>query len=108
MSATEAAAGVVVVDVPEESRYEARVDGELAGIVTYVRKSATIAFMHTEVHDPYGGRGVGSALVRAALDDARSSNLGVLAVCPFFAGWIERHPEYGDLLHRRPSRGPHD
>ncbi|MFY7069341.1 GNAT family N-acetyltransferase [Nocardiopsis changdeensis] len=50
------------------------------------------------------GQGVGSALARAALDEARAANLRVLATCPFFAGWIARHPDYQDLLYRSRSR----
>ncbi|WP_442791381.1 GNAT family N-acetyltransferase [Micromonospora sp. NBC_01739] len=52
----------------------------------------------------YEGRGVGAALARAALDEARTANLRVLATCPFIAGWIARHPEYQDLLYQSRSR----
>ncbi|MGW9247500.1 GNAT family N-acetyltransferase [Streptomyces badius] len=97
---------VEVSDVPGASRYEARVDGESepAGIAQYIRTAELIAFVHTEVEPPYEGRGVGSALVRAALDEARAANLRVLATCPFFAGWIARHPDYQDLLYQSRSK----
>ncbi|WP_069741598.1 MULTISPECIES: GNAT family N-acetyltransferase [unclassified Streptomyces] len=97
---------VEVSDVPGASRYEARVDGESepAGIAQYIRTAELIAFVHTEVEPAYEGRGVGSALVRVALDEARAANLRVLATCPFFAGWIARHPDYQDLLYQSRSK----
>ncbi|MFC3996718.1 GNAT family N-acetyltransferase [Nocardiopsis sediminis] len=97
---------VEVSDVPEAKRYQARVDGEpkVAGVAEYIRTSELVAFVHTEVTPEYEGRGVGSALARTALDEARAANLRVLATCPFFSGWIARHPEYQDLLYRSRSK----
>ncbi|MEU0288831.1 GNAT family N-acetyltransferase [Streptomyces sp. NPDC052492] len=97
---------VEVSDAPEANRYEARVDGESkpAGIAQYIRTAELIAFVHTEVEPRYEGRGVGSALARTALDEARAAELRVLATCPFFAGWIARHPEYQDLLYQSRSQ----
>jgi predicted GNAT family acetyltransferase len=97
---------VQVGDVPQAKRYEARVDGEpgVAGVAEYIRTPELVAFVHTEVASEHEGRGVGSALARTALDEARAANLRVLATCPFFAGWIARHPEYQDLLYRSRSR----
>ncbi|MGW3862980.1 GNAT family N-acetyltransferase [Streptomyces sp. NPDC005047] len=97
---------VEVSHVPEARRYEARVDGasRVAGVAEYIRTPELIAFVHTEVEADYEGAGVGSALARAALDEARAANLRVLATCPFFAGWIARHPEYQDLLYQSRSK----
>ncbi|GAA3786577.1 GNAT family N-acetyltransferase [Streptomyces chiangmaiensis] len=97
---------VEVNDVPGANRYEGRVDGEsrVAGVAEYIRTPELVAFVHTEVAPEYEGKGVGSALVRSALDDARASGLRVLATCPFFAGWIARHPEYQDLLYQSRSK----
>jgi predicted GNAT family acetyltransferase len=97
---------VKVIDVPEAGRYEARVDGEpaLAGYAQYIRTSELIAFVHTEVAPGHEGQGIGSALVRTSLDEARAARLRVLATCPFYAGWIGRHPEYADLLYQARSK----
>ncbi|MFD6290283.1 GNAT family N-acetyltransferase [Streptomyces sp. NPDC060205] len=97
---------VEVSDAPEAQRYEARLDGasEVAGYAQYIRTTELIAFVHTEVSPECEGKGVGSALVRASLDEARAAGLRVLATCPFYAGWIARHPEYGDLLYQARSR----
>ena len=99
-----AAEDLTVTDAPAERRYEARSGGELAGVAVYLRSSELIAFLHTEVEDAYEGRGVGSALARTALDDARAQGLRVLAICPFIDGWITKHPAYEDLRYESTSR----
>ncbi len=92
---------VTVLDVPERTRYEARVDGELAAFADYIPTGELLAFTHTEVLPAFEGKGVGSALVHDALDDVRGKQRSVLAVCPFVSGWIARHEdEYGDLLYQ--------
>ncbi|MFF5177253.1 GNAT family N-acetyltransferase [Micromonospora sp. NPDC000316] len=95
-----------VNDVPEANRYEARFEGEskVAGVAQYIRTAELVAFVHTEVSPEYEGKGVGAALARTALDAAREANLRVLATCPFIAGWIDRHPEYQDLVYQSRSR----
>ena len=95
---------VTVTDVPESRRYEARIDGEPAGVAVYLRTPDMIVFVHTEVEAPFEGRGVGSALARTALDEARELGLRVVAICPFIDGWMQRHPEYEDLRYEPASR----
>jgi hypothetical protein len=99
-----AALDVTVADAPAAHRYEARAGDDLAGFTAYIRSPALVAFVHTEVLDAYEGRGVGSALARAALDDARASGLQVLAICPFIDTWITRHPDYEDLRYEPASK----
>jgi predicted GNAT family acetyltransferase len=94
-------AAVEVVDVPERSRYEATLGGARAGIAFYRRTGERIVFTHTEVDPDFEGKGVASAIARTALDDARRAGLVVVPLCPFFAGFIRRHPEYADLLEPR-------
>jgi uncharacterized protein len=84
---------------PANYRYEIWVDGERAGYTQYGLGRGRIAYLHTEVYEPYEGMGLGSQLARSALDDARARGLMVLPYCPFIAGYIERHlDEYGDLV----------
>lgn len=93
---------VVVKNNPAESRYEAWLDGELAGFAEYGLSEHAIVFLHTEVDDMFGGKGVGSSLARGALDDVRAQgDRDVVALCPFVKGWIAKHPDYQDLLHKR-------
>lgn len=83
-----------------QNRYEAYVDGELAGSAYYELDDKRVVFTHTEVDDRFEGKGVGSALVRFALDDVRAtSSRRVMPRCPFIGSWIEKHPDYDDLVH---------
>src|SRR6266566_5241057 len=98
----EAGAGSVaeaqVVDVPEKSRYELRLGGRLIGLAAYRRRDGRIAFTHTEVDESCEGRGFGSLLAAAALENAEREGLEVAPLCPFIAHYIKRHPEYEPLL----------
>ena len=87
-----------VRDVPEESRYEIRDGDRVLGLAAYQRRGDTVVFTHTEVDPDAGQDGVGSRLVRAALDDVRSKGGSVVPQCPFVRGWIERHQDYADLV----------
>ena len=83
-----------------DQRYEAWVDGVLAGFADYQVTDVLIVFTHTEVGDAYERQGVGSAIARYALDDVRSTGTHrVLPMCPFIKGWMQRHPEYQDLAY---------
>lgn len=86
-----------VRDNRSEQEFELTVDGERA-VAAYQLESKTIVFTHTKVPEAIEGRGVGSKLVRAALDSARDRGLKVVPQCTFVRAWIDRHPEYRDLL----------
>jgi predicted GNAT family acetyltransferase/glutaredoxin len=87
-----------VVDVPESNRYELRLGGRVVGLAAYRRRDGRIALTHTEVDESLAGRGFGSRLAAAALDDAGRQGLDVIPLCPFIARYIERHPEYERLV----------
>ncbi|SDA27227.1 GNAT family N-acetyltransferase [Sphingomonas sp. NFR15] len=86
-----------VTDNRSEHEFELVVDGHRA-VAAYQMEDDTIVFTHTVVPEAIEGRGVGSRLIRAALDSARDRKLKVIPQCPFVAAYIERHPEYRDLL----------
>jgi len=95
-------ADVVVRNNTEKHRYEAVVDGEVAGFADYGIGGDAIVFLHTEVEDRFEGQGIGSALVRGSLDQVRAEGAhDVVPLCPFYRGWIEKHPDYQDLVHAR-------
>jgi hypothetical protein len=80
-----------------ERRYELEVEGQLA-IAEYRLRPGRITFTHTEVPDALEGRGIGSRLIKAALDDARAQGLKVVPTCAFVKHYMDRHPETQDLL----------
>ncbi len=102
-----------VADAPERSRFEVHVDGRLAGFAEYRAKRHgdgpdLLVFTHTEIGDAFEGRGLGSVLVRTALDSARDRGLAVRPDCTFVRAYIARHPEaYLDLVppELRPRLG---
>ena len=87
-----------VLDVPESSRFEIHVDGQQAGFAQYRLKDGLVVFTHTEIDDAFEGRGLGSTLVRTALDTVRTRGLAVRPDCPFVRAYVARHPEYLDLV----------
>jgi uncharacterized protein len=88
----------VVKDNTDKHRFELTADGELAGFSAYRLREGAITFTHTEIDSSFEGKGLGSKLARAVLDEAREQGLRVYAQCPFIAGYIDKHPEYQDLL----------
>jgi predicted GNAT family acetyltransferase len=90
--------------VPEHRRYEASVDGAVAGFTAYQLTDELVVFTHTEVDPAYEGRGIGSAMARFALDDVRrDGDRRVLPLCPFIKDWIGRNPDYLDLVYGAPA-----
>lgn len=93
-----------ITDNPDERRYEARIDGQLAGFAEYRIAGQRVIFFHTEVDPAFEGQGVAARLTRHALDDVRARGLRMTPRCPFFATYVRRHPEYEDLVWSPPSR----
>ena len=90
---------------PAERRYELLLAGAHAGELVYRDRGGNVlAFLHTEVDETLQRRGLGSALVAGALDDARDRGLHVVPICPFVDAYVRRHPEYGDLVVDDPAR----
>ena len=89
---------LVIVDVPERSRYEAHLDDVPVGILEYVVKHERVALVHTEVFAGYEGRGIAAGLARFALDDARRRELRVIPSCPYVKRYLETHPADHDIV----------
>jgi predicted GNAT family acetyltransferase len=85
-------------DNPDKHRFEADLgDGRFA-IAQYRLIDGVIVFTHTEVPPQHEGHGIGSALIRFALNSARERGLKVVPICPFFAAYFSSHSEEQDLL----------
>jgi predicted GNAT family acetyltransferase len=79
-------------------RFEVTLGNETA-FAEYNLLRDAIVLPHTVVPDVFAGKGVGSALAKAALGYARDHGLKVKPICTFMAGYIAKHPEYHDLVH---------
>jgi hypothetical protein len=100
---TTAVDDVRIVDNPAEQRYEAHLNGRVAGISEYTLEpgASQITFVHTEVDPAYEGKGVGSRLAAGALADVRARGLTVVAECPFIGAYLRRHArDYEDIVAR--------
>jgi uncharacterized protein len=94
------------LEVPEvilntaADRFELHIGGELC-VLDFRRTSDKLVIYHTEVPPPYQGRGLAARMTRAALDFARSQNLAVEPRCHYTVAFMQKHPEYSDLLAAR-------
>jgi uncharacterized protein len=68
------------------------------GWVEYRPAGESVIIAHTEIDERREGEGLGSVLVRSVLDRIRASGKTVIPMCPFTAAYIQRHPEYVDLV----------
>lgn len=95
---------ISIADMPEERAFVVTVDGVRAGKAEYRVRDGRQVFFHTEVDDEFSGIGLGTRLVRHALDDVRSRGGMVVPLCPFFAAYIKRHPEYDVLVDHEMTK----
>lgn len=91
---------IVIRDEPEERAYIVDVEGDRAGRAEYRNRDDRRIFVHTEVDDRFSRMGLGTKLVRFALDDVKERGVKAVPLCPFFAAYIRRHPEYEDIVDR--------
>jgi predicted GNAT family acetyltransferase len=87
-----------VRDNPEARRYELEVDGQVA-VMTYNLNPPQLMITETLVPEALEGRGLASRLAAAVVADVRARGLVLLPVCPYLAGWLQKHPEHADIVH---------
>lgn len=87
-----------VVNNEEARQFELVVDKHKAKVTYVMLSPTTIIFTHTMVPFSLKGQGIASYLAKYVLDYARENNLNVIPQCPFIRSYIERHPEYDDLV----------
>lgn len=88
-----------ITDRPDQSRFELRRGDEVAALIDYRLSGKHMNLVHTEVVPAHEGKGLGSQIVKFALDQARERKLEVVPSCSFVRAFVQRHPEYQDLLH---------
>jgi len=79
-------------------RYLITVDGRDAGYADYIQGDGVRDFHHTVIDPEFRGQGLSKPLIQAALDDTRAAGDKVRPLCTAVAGFIEKHPEYRDLV----------
>jgi len=86
-----------IVDNVAQHRYELPVDGGTA-FLQYQRRAGVVTLIHTEVPPALRGGGVAGRLARHALEAARSAGEKVVPMCPYVQAYLQKHPEYSDLI----------
>ncbi len=94
-----------VLQVPEQSRFVVKVDGQEAGFLSYeAAGEQTWTLVSTEVDPTYRGQGLAGQLVADAVRVARTEGIRLRPLCPYTVSWFERHPQDQDVLD--PSWAP--
>lgn len=88
---------LVIVDNEAEGQFETHVQGKTA-VLKYTRADGRATYSSTQVPKELEGHGIGGKLANYALQDARTRGLKVVPSCPFVAAYIERNPEFADLV----------
>ncbi|WP_114492956.1 GNAT family N-acetyltransferase [Candidatus Ulvibacter alkanivorans] len=88
---------VVVTQNEARKRFEAEVNNKLA-LIEYIKTKDKIYLTHTEVPNELEGQGIASSMVKQVLNRIREQELALIPLCPFVAGYVNRHPEYASLL----------
>ncbi len=92
-------AAVTVRRDDSHHRYEAVLDGTIVGTIQFRTRPGRVILVHTETDAAYGGRGIGSTLAQAALEDLRARGEKAIVLCPFIKAWLAKHPDvYADTL----------
>ena len=90
---------ISVLKNDELNRFEIYSDGELAGFAEFKVANQKISYTHTEIDPRFGGQGLGSQLIKEALDEALEQNLEVAPYCSFVSAYIKKNSEkYLDLI----------
>jgi predicted GNAT family acetyltransferase len=87
-----------VADNPDQSRFELRDGDAVLGWVDYRPAGPSLIFAHTEVDPAHAGEGLGSVLVRGALEHLRAGGRTVIPLCPFTAAFLDRHPDFSGVV----------
>lgn len=86
----------------EKSRYEIQIGDTVAGFAAFRQNPGRVAFTHTVIEPEFGGRGLGSILVRDALTDVSARGETIVPFCPFVQSWLKRHPDFEGSVDWKP------
>jgi predicted GNAT family acetyltransferase len=97
---------ITVTRDDEQSRYEIRADGVLAGFAEFDRRPGSIRFTHTEVDPEFQGQGIAGRLASEALTDASASGDAIVPLCPYIAKYLTTHEIAGAEIRWPERRSP--
>jgi len=99
---------ITVTRVDDESRYEIRTDGALAGYAEFQLRPGAIRFTHTELDPAFQGQGLAGILAERALTAAAASGEAIVPLCPYIARYLESHEIPGAEIRwpKRPGTAP--
>lgn len=86
--------------IEREDRFEVQIGDETAGFVTFRDWDNQRIFIHTEIGSQWGGRGLGSTLLKDTLDSTMTAGKRIVPVCDFVAGYVDRHEEYATSVDK--------
>ncbi|MBF9254455.1 N-acetyltransferase [Pontibacter sp. 172403-2] len=82
----------------EDLRFYAELDGEEAELTYTYTEDDVLDMDHTFVPPSQRGKGIADQLVKAGLEFAKSQDFKIVASCPVVEAYVQRHPEYQDLV----------
>lgn len=81
-----------------EGRYALLVDGEPAGEMDFRTVEGRRVVTHTGIRERFEGQGLAGKLARHVLDETRAAGELLVPLCPYLAGYLEKHPDDQDLV----------
>jgi uncharacterized protein len=80
-----------------DGKYTIAVDGHTVGLAAVADRGNQRVFYHTQVDKRFGGRGLATIVVGAALEATRADGKRIVAVCPMVAAFLKKHTEFRDI-----------
>jgi predicted GNAT family acetyltransferase len=84
----------------EADKFVVAVEGQDVGLTMFEDQGEQRVFFHTEVDEAFGGRGLATIVISEALAQTKAEGLRIVPVCPTVAAFVEKHPEYADVVDR--------
>jgi len=88
-----------VKHLPTESRFELDL-GDKAAYADYHLSGSIMTVFHVYTPPEYRGKGLAALVAKYVLDYARDHNLKIIPQCPYMRDYMDKHPEYRDLLSK--------
>lgn len=88
---------IEVIHNAGNNRFEVDLGKEKA-VLIYMIKAGLFIMLHTEVPPAFEGMGIAGKMAREAMEFAKYEGLKLRSYCSYTTRYIERHPEYQNLL----------